>query len=166
MTNQHKRPTFEISIDTRMIYDRLKKSRVGDVVTYEELTKLVGRDVTDGAHGNLYSARRRLLREDQIVFDTVRKIGLQRLGDTEIVEASEADLARIRRAAKRAGRKLTCVQNFAGLQETHQTKHNAAMSLFAAVATITKQSQVRKIEAKIGKTEAVLPLAKTLAMFT
>ena len=160
-----KRPNFELSVDTRLLYQRLKETHIGDQVSYDELSELIGRDVRNGAHSNLQSARNRCMKHDGIVFGTIRTVGLKRLNDTEIVETAEEQINRIRRASRRAAKTLAQVRDFAAMPEEAQTKHNASLSLFGAVAKITQTSQVQKLEKHVGEAQKQLPLAKTLEFF-
>ena len=163
--SERMKPTFEMSIDTRLLHDRLKAANVGDVVGYEEMDRILGRDVRGDAYGSLHSARRRLQKNDQIVFGTVHKVGLKRLNDVEIVASAEAEIDGLRRRARRAGERVTCVQNFAGMPAESQIKHNASLSLFGAVSAITNSKRVKRLEERVKAARAALPLAKTLAFF-
>ena len=159
------RPTFQMSIDTRQLYERLKQASVGETVTYQELSEIVGRDVRGRAYSNLLSARRRCMRQDAIVFGTVQKVGLQRLDDGGVVGTAEGAMSRIRRQARRAGITLSCVRDFDALPIEAQTKHNAAMSLLAVVSRITQNSAMKQLEKHVGETKKELPLTKTLEFF-
>ena len=91
----------ELSIDSKMLYDRLIKAEVGAVIPYRELTEVISRDVQGPARGNMNTARHRALRHNGMVFEAVWKVGLKRLNDTEVVAVGEASLGRIRRVARR-----------------------------------------------------------------
>lgn len=154
---------FEMSIDTRVLYDRLKQAVVGEVVTFEQMSDLLGRKV-EGACPNLQSALRRLEGEG-IAFANIRAKGYQRMNDVEIVGTAEHAREGLRRAAKKAIKRLTCVQNFDALPNEQKIKHNAALSGFGAIASIMSPGRVKKLEERVAQTGAQLPLAKTLEAF-
>lgn len=160
-----RRPMFALSVDTRVIFDRLLKSNVGDVIGYEELTKLIGRDVQGKARSCLLSARKRAEREHRIVFGCVFKIGVKRLADTEIVDSGEAILKRARRGVQKGYQRLTNTVDFEKLPESHQVKMSTYASLFNAVATISLPKTMAKIEERVKQTHKALPLAQTLRAF-
>lgn len=158
-----KKTLFEMSIDTRMLYDRLKKAAIGDVVSFTQMTELLGRSV-DGACGNVQSALHRLEGEG-IAFANVRGTGYQRMNDVEVVNSAEHAREGIRRKAKRAVRRLTCVQEFDRLPNEMKVKHNAALSGFGAIASIMSPGRVKSLEEAVARVGAQLPLAKTLEAF-
>ena len=98
----------EISIESTLLIDRLKTLEVDEVVTWDELSNLIGRDVRKEAYHNLGTARNRLLRDERMVFECVRKVGVKRLSDDGIVVSAESGLQRIKRASRRSFRKLSC----------------------------------------------------------
>lgn len=157
-------PSFQMSADTRFLVQRLRKAAVGDLITYEELSKEVGKQV-GGGFAALSSARRVLLREDQRVFDAVWGKGLKRLNDVEIVGTSQRTATKIRRTAQRGVRTLTAVADFSSLPREQQMRHTAAVSVFGVIAEMSGGRGMAKVE-KIaeGKREA-LPIAQTLEAF-
>ena len=162
--NGKTRPRFEMSLDTRCIYDRLKQAGVGETVTYKELGTILGREV-DGGDPSMQSAIRSV-ENDGLVFGNVRSIGYQRLRDAEIVRSTEQDRLSIRRKARRVVEKLSHVADFEGLPNDLKVKHNAAVSGFGAIAAVLSPAKMKALEGKIESAQAKLPLAKTLAAFS
>lgn len=157
----------EMSVDTRLLVDRLRKCGVGDIVTDTELCDIVGRKIeSEAPFSSLYSALRHVQSNDLIVFGRVRKTGYRRLSDAEIVETSQATIDSTRRASRRAYRRLTCVHDYDALPGDLKATHNANASLFSALATITKPGQVKKLEIRVAEAQAKLPLVKTLEAFS
>jgi hypothetical protein len=161
MTNN--KTQFEMSIDTRTIYERLKTVAVGEVISFKQLTEIIGRKV-EGACSNLQSAMHRLEAEG-IAFANVRGTGYQRMTDIEVVNTAESSREGIRRKAKRAIKRLTCVSAFDHLPNDFKIKHNAALSGFGAIAAIMSPGRVKALEETVAKAGAQLPLAKTLEAF-
>lgn len=155
---------FELSIDTRIVYDLLMKAAVGDTVTFTAIGKELGREV-HGAEPHLQSALHRCQSNDNRVFANIRKVGYKRLSDAEIVTTGERETEMLRRRAKRAGNRLTCVENFDGLPNDLKVKHNTYLSLFGAITAMSKTGSVKKLEGEVFRAQAALPLAKTLEAF-
>jgi hypothetical protein len=154
---------FEMSIDTRMLYDLLKKAIVGEVVSFTRMTEVLGRQI-EGASSNLQSAMHRLEGEG-IAFANVRGSGYQRMNDVEVVNTAEDAREAIKRKARRAVKRLTCVQDFDGLPNELKIKHNAAISGFGAIASIMSPGRMKALEEQVAKVGSQLPLAKTLEAF-
>ena len=85
---------------------------------------------------------------------------------SEIVGAAASDVASIRRKARKAAAKLTCVGDYDALTADERIRHNATVSLFGAIHSMTKRPQVKKLEAAVQTTGRTLPLARTLEAFT
>lgn len=162
--NGSKRPMFVMSVDTRVVYDRLKKAALGETVTYIELGSMLGREI-DGGDPIMQSALRSV-ENDGFVFGNVRSVGYQRLNDTEIVKSTEQDRLALRRKARRVVEKLSHVTDFDALPNDLKVKHNAAMSGFGAIAAILAPAKMKALETKIEQAAMKLPLAKTLAAFS
>jgi hypothetical protein len=158
-----KRPIALLSIDAKLLYERLIQVEVGAEITNKELSDIIGRNVQESGRGVLATARRKAQREDQIVFGIVRNVGLKRLTDAEIVNSGERSIEHHRRSSKRAGRRLTCVQHFDALPPEVQTRHNAQASYFGLVAHLSTTRQMKRLEEKVSN--GVLPLQRTLEAF-
>ena len=106
-----KRKTFAICEaypESKMLYERLIKVEPGALITYAELTKVIDADV-QGLHRRfLQTARRMAMRENHLVFGTVRNEGLKRLDHDDIPASAKGEVDGIRRKAHRALRTLAC----------------------------------------------------------
>lgn len=179
MTQQTKRSIFEISVEARLLYARLKEVSIGEVVLYTELAAIGGRPMeTDEdtgklidrrfpleLYGALSTARRRAQKDDGIILDAVYGEGLKRLNDHEIVGTSQRYIDGTRRASRRASKRLACVANFDDLPAESKVQHNTFMSLFGALAVITRAKSVKKLEGHVQQAHEQLPLVKTLEAF-
>lgn len=157
-------PNFEIAIDTRLLYQRLKEVAVGSDVTYPDLSKVVSRAVR-GADSHLQAAIRMCQTNDRIVFDNIRGVGYRRLNDEQIIDSATRDTDALRRRSRRAAKKLTMVNDFAALPSEKRIEHNARLSLFSAIAAMTKSGGVEAIRNEVKSAGGELPFAKTLAAF-
>lgn len=157
------RAIAELSIDTQTLERELMLIAIGDVVTYGQLTRAIGRDVQNGASHLLASARHRVQRDHALCFEPVRGEGLKRLNDESIVGTVAAAFGRVRNIARRGSRRLACVQNFDALPNDLKVRHNVAASIFGVLGHVTKDSSVKKLEGGTanGKHDA-LPVGKFL----
>jgi len=153
---------FEKSADTKVIESVLAEAKIGDTITYETLSKAIGRDVRQFASGALNSARRTMLNEKGMVFGTENNVGLKRLDDSQIVNASEDDRRKMHRMSNRAIRKLGCV-NFDGLSKENKQKHLTASAQFGALQMFSTASTNKKIEQKVE--EKTMPVGDVLKLF-
>ena len=157
-------PAFELSIDTKLLYEALIKIATGEEITYAELGKVIS-SFDEGSTPCLQSAIRRALKHDGIVFANIRSVGYRRLTDTEIVKNSARDITGVRRRARRAGENLTKIHDFRNLSAQDQVAHNARLSVFSAIALMSRGSAYNKIEQAVSRTKHELPFAETLAAF-
>lgn len=157
-----KRAVPELSVDTQVLERTLRASAVGTIVSYEELSKAIGRDVQNGARHILHSARRRLLAQDRIVFGVVTDVGLKRLDDHGIVGTAGQRLRHIRRTATMGAREMSSVQDFAALPNDTKVQHNAGLSVFGILRHVTRSQTMLKLEGAVREANDKLPLAKML----
>lgn len=155
---------FEMSPDTRLLRQHLRTVLIGSTVKYEDLSAVIGKPV-DGATPSLRSAINSLLKQDNIVFATIRKTGLERLSDERIVSNSDSDIDGIRRKAKRGARKLTCVGDYSAMAPGKQLAHTARLSIMTMVAYATSDTGLKKVEGASVNHKNELPLAETLKAF-
>lgn len=154
----------EKSADTQLIESVLAEAKVGDVITYEQLSKVIGRDVRQFALSSLSSARRGIFNSKRYVFGVEKNVGLKRLNDNEIVDSTEYDRKKLRRAAKRTLNKLGVV-DFDNLTPDKKRQHIVASAQMGAVEMFAGKNATKKIEAKVNETSRVLPIGETLRMF-
>lgn len=159
-----RKTVFELSLDTKAIYDLLATAAVGQTISFAAMSDSLGRTVM-GGEPHVQSALHRIQSMDGRVFANVRGVGYRRLNDAEIVGTGTREIDTIRRRAKRAGRRLTCVADFAALPNDLKVKHNTFLSMFGAIASMMKPKAVKRVETEVTRAQAALPLAKTLEAF-
>ncbi len=155
----NKQPDFRLSADSAALVKVLELVDVGATVTYAELSQTIGRDVTS-FRGPLETARLVVQREKRMVFDAVRGEGLRRLADDEIVDLSDKARDHARRHARKTAKKLVCV-DYQSLNKQKQTKHNAALSMFGALAELTTSGSQKRLEAKVEAAGTQLASARS-----
>lgn len=134
----------EISADTVMIYERLVAAKTGEEITKAELDGVIGRRVPSSM---LTTARRKALSDNQIVFGTIRGVGIRRMDDSEVVNSSAASFHSIQRATRREARRLSAIR-FEGLPDNMKVKHSAAAAALAMINKIAAPQQVKVLESK------------------
>ena len=155
---------FQKSNDTKILESVLEQAKVGDLITYAELSKAIGRDVRKFAQPSLCSARRGLQRDKQMVFGVETNVGLKRLNDEEIVVSSEADRRRMKRAATRSLKKLSVV-NFSGLSDEAKKQHIVASAQLGAIEMFSGKNAMKKIEATVDGSKTTIAIGDTLKLF-
>lgn len=101
---------YEQALDTKLLIERLLELAPATLVTYAELSELLGRNITGGT-SNLTSARRYIQREYSIVTDVVRGVGVKRLTSEGILGIQEPTKKRINRAVKRCRQKIALAKD-------------------------------------------------------
>lgn len=156
-----KRTIPELSADTRFLIAALERVGVGEIVAYATLSEAVGRNVQREARGCLSTARRHLL-DDKAVFEAVAGVGLKRLADQDKIGVADAAMRHIRNTSRTAVKKLEAVEDFAALPADSQRRHNAMMSYLKLTQHLSRERQVKKLEAAVQQAQQSLPIAKTL----
>ena len=156
---------FEKSADTKILESVLSEAKVGDLIRYETLSKAIGRDVRVFALPSLRSARQGLLKTKKMVFGVEIGIGYRRLNDSEIVDSTESDRRRMKRAANRSIRKLSAV-NFDELPDEKKKQHTVAAAQIGAIAMFSASSTTKKIASQVNQGKKTLAIGETLSMFS
>lgn len=151
------------SADTSVIENRLRKTQPGDIVTYAELSVLLGRDAIEHCRSNIASARHTLVKES-IFFDCVTNEGYRRLNAEEAVTASDHYRTRARKAARRG---LLHLQNvpFDGLTDESKKKHNTMAAQLGAIELFSSTKANKKIEAAVTDASHKMAIGETLKLF-
>lgn len=156
---------YQKSADTKIIESALAEASVGDTVTYETLSKAIGRDVRQFAWNAVSTARNSLLNEKKFVFGIEKNVGLVRLNDSQIVDTSESDRRKMKRAAGRSIRKLGVV-DYAKLTDDKKKQHTIAAAQMGAISMFAGKSATKKIATKVNEGKETLAIGETLAMFS
>lgn len=150
------------SADTLVIENRLRETQIGEIVTYEELTKLLGRDVRQFCVSSLRSARHALITE-AIFFDVIDNTGLRRLTSEEAAEYSTSFVRRARATSRRGLRHLQNV-NFAELSDKAQQLHLTTSTQLGMIDLFGSSKSGNKISQAV-KNGKSLPVGETLKLF-
>lgn len=156
-----KKTVSEISIDTQLIINRLTETKEGDVVSYEELSQLVGRDVRTIAKGCTRTARKRLLKS-QIHFDCIVNVGFKRCNDKEKVHCGGAYIGKARRACRRGIQVTASVMNYDAMSKEDQVQHNMQLSIFQTLRSLSTSQKQKAVSERVEQGHQRLSLAGTL----
>jgi hypothetical protein len=155
---------FQKSSDAKILESVLGEAVVGKLISYEELSKAIGRDVRKHAMSALGTARRGVFKEKRILFGVQRGIGLVRIDDAGIVKSIEKDRIHLHRTARKSLKKLAAVE-FSNLDESGKRDHVVASAQMGAVAMFANKNSGKKIESKIAAKAEALPIGETLKLF-
>lgn len=157
----------ELHTDTRILTNLLTVRLVkenAEILTYEELSASIGRDVRDGARGLLGTARKHVEQDSGIALVTVRNIGLKKTKDYSGM--MDVSMTGIRRRAARITRRVLGAVATDRLDSEQQTKVSSRLSILGVIGLFTRRKGLNRLEAKvreIGNKE--LPTAETLRLF-
>jgi hypothetical protein len=154
----------EKSSDTKILENVLNEAKVGDTITYADLSKAIGRDVRTHAQGALNTARKTML-ANGMVFGTERTVGLTRMNDFQIVDSIESDRLRVQRIGKRSITKLGKVK-FESLDNDQKRKHTTMAAQMGAITMFAAKSSTNKIESSVKANSETLAIGETLSLFT
>ena len=160
-----KPPNFQPSVERQVICKELMKLGVGERISYITLSSLIKADLQHRKRYLLQSALKALQREENMVFGVITGVGLYRMNDAEIVQASAASVGKFHRLSSRTLRKLACA-DFEQLDNDHKIKHHFAASILGALTFASSTSTVRKIESQVMATPKRLDVKETLKALT
>lgn len=163
MTDIPKLKPFERSANTAMIYQRIGQMQIGDLLTYKELSDILGEPV-DGSNSHLQSARDMAVRYDGIVLENVRTVGYKRLSDTGIVHDTDRDMKSIGRKAKKATRKLESA-DYAALPLNEKHKFNVRSSILGVLRAASSRRREKRIMNKTEPDQKLLQSETTGFLF-
>lgn len=159
-----RRHRFEPASDTRLLYALLSKAQIGEVVTYEQMSKQLDRRVT-GSESYLQSALRMIERDDDKVFASVRGVGYKRLSDSDIATTiGVAATRKMRRAARRTMRTLAIARD-EHLNNNEIISRNTALSFMGALHHMTKAKTMERLETAVRANAGELAIGSTLEAF-
>ena len=154
---------FERNPHTKEVATLLERVKIGETITYEEMTKQIGVDVK--RRGILASVRRRLLLDQQISFRAVPE-GLRREDDIEKVEHGTKYVGKVHRAARRGREHLASVDNFGAMPAKTQVVHNTGMAALGAIENATSPKKIKALAEAVDKAQKELPPKETLKLFS
>lgn len=151
------------SKDTVILIDVLSKAIVGQTVTYNEMSTAIGRDVQEYARSSLDSALQGCLKLG-VVLENIRDVGYKRIGDKEIVDASDGARKSVNKKVSRCLKKLS-IAKYENLDAEGKRKHVAMSAVMGTLQLFSTKSAAKKIEKRVSESTDVLPVGETLKLF-
>ena len=158
------KPIPLISLESDLLYRRLTTAEVGEEITYSELSALIGRDVQDAGAGNLATARNKALNQNQIVFGTIRNVGIVRLDDAGRLGATKAHINRSRRIVRK-GRKVAATVDPAKLSPDERGEYRNIVTTAAVLDLVTRPMVQKKLAVATGSAGRSLAVKEVLGLF-
>lgn len=151
---------------TEQIVERLAEVAPGSVVTYRALSAAVGFDVVEPRH-YLTSALRILAREQKIEFEAQTNVGLRRLMVEDFPKVGRKGLTKIRRHARRTGRRLGNAGAYNDAPELIRLELSAQQATLGAIELFAKTSSVTKIKkaVEVRAVGAIPPPREVMSLF-
>ncbi len=163
MTNH--RPSFVKSQDTLIVENALSQLKVGESISYDDLTTKLGRDCRQFCRGSLRTAVKALA-ERRMFFDVIRGEGLVRVAPEDAVHLfGTHNVTRVRRAAARGLKQLSAV-DFSELSEEAKTEHMSSSTVLGVLHLFSKPPAVKKISSYVQASSERPAIGETLRMFT
>lgn len=159
-----KRTFAEKSIERRLLEQRLSEMREDEEITYDELSKLIGKDIRNGAKHFLADARQWACDHHDVVTRCIPNVGIKRLKDADIVGAGLERAKHVRKSAGRGIRELSAVREFDKLTNQQKITHNAVTMSLALARFSAKPTTTRKLESKINPQMRELPVGRILEL--
>jgi len=152
-----------LSIESAALTSRLRECKPGDIVTYAELSLLLGKNAREH-RGPLQAARHRLERDERMIFEVIRLVGVKCLSAPEAAASMASHVRRVRKAARKGVRKAQAIDI---LQVPPEARAGlvATASFLALVDSAGAPASMRRLEASVEKqpTTQFLPLQRALA---
>ena len=137
----------EQSIDTQMIVEKIVEMQMGDTVTYDVFSELIGRNVRDPHDGrNTLERARRIAERDYFVFtDCVPTEGIKRITESQAVKSRPTRMRRkMSKAARRLIKTLHRIKD-SKLTREEVTERNTALAHAGALVMFNKPQAVEAV---------------------
>lgn len=160
-----RKSTSSIGLEAQQIKARLEKMEVGEIVTYEELEALCGRDRNSIRNG-FYTAARILQREAGMTFGCIFNAGYKRLNSIEKIDTAVNRRQHIHRTARTAGTVLSSV-NDKDLGKEDLLRYHKQVAMHGLLAMVTTQRADRALDNRLTAmgVDAALPTRDVLTLF-
>lgn len=151
-----------LSIESGILASRLRQAKPGEVVTYVEMSRNIGKSV-QRHRGSLDTARRIVMRDDRMIFECVKDVGLKCLDAAEAAESLATDVKGTRSKARKGGRKARAIKYEEVPQDARSILIARASYLALVDASGAPRSQKKLVETIDKQSETqFLPLQRAL----
>lgn len=151
---------FQRSADTSLLVTLFSRAEHGELVTYEQLEGMLGRDPR--LHrAAIHSALRIVQNETGKVFECEAKLGYRCLDDAQIVGSTQSIRERQHRLTRKALKRLGVVRTDK-LPDDKRTEYYTALSIQGAMHHVTTAKAQAAIASKVNGSTQQLAVAMTL----
>ena len=155
----------KVGLDSQLLYERLIKAVPGDLISYEELSEIVGRNVQTDAYSSLRTARNRARSQDRIVFAAIDNVGLKCLEDEGLVDRAGKAIQSARNKMRNGIKDMSCIQNYDTLSDSQKVRHNAFGAILLLGNRITAPRKIKALEGMVSQKMQKLTLRQTIEFF-
>lgn len=156
-----KRTIGELKYETKLIIELLEQSTVGETVTYQMISDLIGQNIQNCRY-MLETAKRAVQRDHGIVFDTITGVGIVRVTEGGKGNVIEKGFSKIRNATRRTVRVLDTVDT-ANLQKDELSRHMQQRSVAGLLEAHTRPQHKAEPKPKVGNKDASATVQEFLA---
>jgi len=158
-----KKTQFVVSDEIRRLYERIRTARVGDLITYDELSRIAGFSVqSEKGRKKLDSARRRALKVDRLLFSAVTNTGIQCCNDVEVVSSGGKMIRVVRSLARTGVRRLTALRDYAALSNEKKVEHNVVAAQLGMLEYASSTKHTRNLSEAVQSTASTLSIGDTI----
>jgi len=133
----------------RIVYDAVAALNIGDTVTYEQLSEMLGRPFADD-RGPIYRAMTELERENRRTLDVVPRVGYRVVDAPEHEKLARRHHKRSRRQLKKAHSKLASADR-ARLTPEERAKFDAL-----ELTVSRHEDMIRRLDSRVEKHETAI----------
>jgi len=160
----NRRPVFQKHPDTSVIEKLLGGADIGEVVTYDKLSKLLGRDYRKNCLAYGQTARQSL-ESAGIYFVAIPNEGYRRLSETEKITIVSRGRLRRAKSQTRKGLKVLLQTEMSKLDDNLKREALTTTAQLQAIQLFASSQAKKKIEGRLPDNNMQLALGQTIAMF-
>ncbi len=153
----------ELSAEISALTGLLMALSVDSVLTYQQASAAIGRNVQTSARFALMRAREEAEKEGGHLFATVSGKGIKKLPAGSAYTIGQESMRRIRRTAKRGVDRLSRVRG--NMSEQEQGRITAYASMLGAVSLVAGSQAERAVE-KLTEGQSVIPAGRILQILS
>jgi hypothetical protein len=159
------KPPFQRSAESERLHSELEPRAIGEILSYEQIWKLIGEDPQSGAgYAIVKGVRDRLVKEQNAVWFVLPGIGLKRAGPQEMLEIIDAGLVSVRRKNQRNGRVVRAV-DYDALGPEEKREFNFLSTIVGTLQLFFNPKARRLVREEVAKQKAVIDSTKVLGLF-
>ena len=164
-TNGTKTATFQAKAETLLILAYIVKHQDDGTIEWKDLAAACNCRNLARVKGWCHSARRMAVKSHNLVFDSVKGVGIRKMQDDGLVGVGQAAIDSIRHKANGARRKMECVKDLAALPNEQRNALIAYSCHLGAIANASSGTVTKRITAGVEKAKERLSLEATLEAF-